>query len=154
MDKSINTKTITKSLVASVSKSVILPQDLRIGNLLTYNGFTVKVSEICSPKPLKDKRYSDKWILELFDGAGLISCTIDEVLPIELTNEWLEKLGFKYDEKEHNYYWKHSHWLRIQKFPKEGGITLIDGKQHRFLDFIHEIQNVFDVLIRSEVTVC
>jgi hypothetical protein len=145
---------MSQSCKNAVSKSVILPTDLRIGNLLFYNGFIVKVSEICSPKPLRDKRYSDKWILELFDGAGLITCTIDEVSPIDFTYEWLEKLGFKYDETPHNYHWKHSHWLRIQKFPGNGGIILIDGKQNRFLDFIHEVQNVFDILISSELTVC
>ena len=43
MKQSLNSKTIPESLVASVSGSVILPQDLRVNNTLLIDGIPQKV---------------------------------------------------------------------------------------------------------------
>lgn len=44
-------------------------KDLRIGDLVKYNEMYLPVSSIKSPKPLEVERYTDKWLIELFDGA-------------------------------------------------------------------------------------
>ena len=69
-------------------------KELRIRNLIEYNNQDWIISGIASPKPLKDKRFSDKWIVELYDG-GLISVALDDCNPIPLTEEWLINFGFK-----------------------------------------------------------
>lgn len=68
--------------------------EFRIGNLIRYNKYVMSISEICSPKPLEDKRYDGKYIIELFDGAGLLSCLLEEIEPIPLTEGWILKFGF------------------------------------------------------------
>lgn len=98
MENNVKVQDETQSLQSCVSVSVT---DLRIGNLVEYNGIIMKISEICSPKPLKDKRYSDKYIIELFDGAGLLNCTLDEIKLIVISHKWLLKSGFIYDENWH-----------------------------------------------------
>lgn len=77
---------------------MIRAEELRIDNLVEYNGIICKVSEIRSPKPFEDERFSGKFIIELFDGAGLITCTIDDINPIMLSEEKL--LEFNFEKKE------------------------------------------------------
>lgn len=64
--------------------------ELRIGNLVSQNNFFGYVYSIESAEPRKEKRFSDKVIVTLFDN-GLTAVTIDEVEPIPLT-EWIEKI--------------------------------------------------------------
>lgn len=68
---------------------------LRLGNLVSYNGIFCSINGINSPTPMKDKRYSDKYIVELFDGSGLISATIDDIHEIQLSEEVLLAAEFK-----------------------------------------------------------
>lgn len=82
--------------------SNIDPKGLRIGNIVKYNGLYWKVSEILSPKLRKDKRFSDKYIVELFDGSGLISVPISEIYPATLTEEILLKTGFEKEWTDYN----------------------------------------------------
>jgi len=135
---------------------MITENELRIGNLVMYNGMTMRISEICSPKPMKDKRYSDKYIIELFDGAGLISCAIDEIHSIPLTEEWLLKFGFKK--------LKHSNeWYVIMIYGTElsvhlSGYEICFGNGQNYIkgDFkhIHKIQNLYFALTNKELTSC
>lgn len=76
--------------------SQLKPQDLRIENYVNYNQMNLPIYGIRSPKPLKDKRFADKWLIELFDGASTIDCTIDDIHPIPITEEILLMAGFKH----------------------------------------------------------
>lgn len=69
-------------------------QELRIGNIVEYNGMYLHVSEIYSPKPRKPKKFDGVECLELLCD-GLITVTVDEVNPIPLAKEILLKCGFE-----------------------------------------------------------
>lgn len=73
---------------------MIEAKQLNEGNSVLYNGAVMKVSEKRSPKPLKDEKYSEKYVIELFDGAGLINCTLEEIEPIPITEDVLLEFGF------------------------------------------------------------
>lgn len=120
--------------------------EFRIGNLVIYNGIVMKISEISSPKPLKDKRYSDKYIFELFDGAGLLNCTIDEISPIPLTEEWFLNFGFEETEDV----------FRLGTFfltkSKQGNRYLYQAHKNRFVVMhVHQLQNLYFALYEEEL---
>src|SRR5690606_36455675 len=77
--------------------------ELRIGSFVEYNGMTLRVSEIYSPKPRQPKEFSDVECVELHCD-GFIAATIHEINPIELTEEILVKCGFKKEDVVWDYY--------------------------------------------------
>lgn len=117
-------------------------QDLRIGNLVKRT----------------NKLTKEKLIIELtascildISANGEMSSFIYE--PINLTEKQVIDFGFKNTDDYYEYYrYKHSHWLKVQVFPDGKGILLIDNKQHRFIDYVHELQNAFHILIKEELT--
>lgn len=70
-------------------------EELRIGNLVEYNGVICSVYSIESPLPRREERFNEKAVITLSHG-GLITATIDEIKPIELTEKWLKDFGFRY----------------------------------------------------------
>lgn len=127
--------------------SIMEVKEFRIGNLVIYNGMIMRISEICSPKPLKDKRYSDKYIIELFDGAGLISCTLDDIEPIAITEEYLLKFGYwKLDYKDSHFVIKgHVIWKCNDLFMCE--------KNGIILKHVHQHQNLYFALTQTELII-
>lgn len=109
-------------------------------NLLLYKNNIVKVLEI----------YSTSLLVFDSENKNLFKVDIEDVSPIGFSYEWLKILGLKYDKDDHNYHFKHYHWLRIQKFPDDSGMLLIDGKQYKMLEYVHEVQNVAEVLMNTE----
>jgi len=67
---------------------------LHYGNYVRYNGTIMMVIDTSSPTPMKDERYSDKWLVGLFDGGGLLTVPEEDVKPIVLTEDWLDKFDF------------------------------------------------------------
>jgi hypothetical protein len=111
-------------------------------NLFLYKNNIVKVLEI----------YSTSLLVFDFDSESVIKVDIEDISPIGFSYEWLRLLGLKYDKDEHNYHFKHYHWLRIQKFPDDSGMLLIGGTQYKMLEYVHEVQNVAEVLMNAEYT--
>ena len=68
-------------------------EELRVGNLVEYNGMQWVVLSIIYPSP-RDDKYSGKWLLELSNG-GIITVPLEECMPIPLTEEWLEKTNLE-----------------------------------------------------------
>jgi len=137
------------------------PEEIRVGNLVDYNGIISKVSEICSPKPLKDKRYSDKWIIELFDGAGLLTCDIMELKPIILTEEILLKCGFEKDDTgvgifEQDYHeWYQKELLVIGMLCQSSDkLYLFDENTDTLrVMYLHQLQNLYYCLCGEELKI-
>lgn len=69
-------------------------KSLMIGNLIEYNSIYCKIESILSPRPVKDQKFDNKYIIDLWDGGGLISSILESIYPIPLTPEILEKCGF------------------------------------------------------------
>jgi hypothetical protein len=132
---------------------VIEAKQLNEGNSVLYNGAVMKVSEKRSPKPLKDEKYSEKYVIELFDGAGLINCTLEEIEPIPITEDvllCLEKIEKKADG------------LFFLKLPFNYEIKIIEGKKgYAFwvqntlisasIDHLHQLQNLYFTLTNQEL---
>lgn len=123
--------------------------ELRIGNLVEYNGVIWNVSEIRSPKPLKYKRYSDKHVIELFDGAGLISVPIENVNPIKSTEEWLIKFEFEKEEKIQFYQGYNKGNFHVFE---DDGCFYYCADWWIKLKYIHLLQNIFFTLTEKELT--
>lgn len=132
---------------------MIESKELNEDNFVIYNGVIMKVLEKRSPKPLKDKKYSDKYIVELFDGAGLINCTLDEIEPIPITEEVL--LCFEKIEKR-------AEGLFVLKLFFDYEIRIIEGKKgYTFwvqntmisasIDHLHQLQNLYFALTNQEL---
>lgn len=71
---------------------MIRPEELRIGNYVKYNGMVLSVIGINHPVPCEDKRYRDKWVIDLLCD-GIITSTLDEIEPLKLTEELVIKFG-------------------------------------------------------------
>jgi len=132
---------------------MIEAKELNEGNFVIYNGVMMKVSEKRSPKPLADKKYSDKYIIELFDGSGLIDCTLNEIEPIPLTEYILLELE-KIEKKADG--------LFILKLHFNYEIRIIEGKKgYTFwvqntmisasIDHLHQLQNLYFTLTNEEL---
>ena len=132
-------------------------QDLRTGNLVEYNGMYLPISSIKSPKPLNDEIYADKWLVELFDGASWIDCTIEEIKPIELTEDWLLKIGFEIEEihaglSEADF----GHNPITQDFIltiKNTGSGWFYRNGYFKIEFVHQLQNIYHALAGEELTI-
>jgi len=130
--------------------------ELRIGNLVSQNGFFGYVYSIESALPRQEKRFSDKDLVTLFDN-GITTVPIDEIKPIPLTEEWLLKFGFN---------------KILGKFvinPNSGYnvcVAIIDNKWYLFNDdcnaecniickveTIHRLQNLFFDIWNFELTI-
>ena len=136
--------------------------DLRIGNLVEYNGMYLPVSSIKSPKPLKDERFANKWLIELFDGASWIDCTIEEIKPIELTEDWILKMGFEKKSWfsqgiviECVYYEMNGVIVYLIKSGFEIEIKHNDDQFNllRVWKYLHELQNIFKIFTGEELTI-
>lgn len=129
--------------------------ELRIDNLVLYNGIVMKISEICSPKPLKDKKYSDKYIIELFDGAGLINCVIDYINSVPITEEWLFKFGFEKIE-DTSWYCEYridkKNIVSFDKDDKEYSYFNLSSRLCR-LQYVHQLQNLYFALTQEELKI-
>ena len=71
-------------------------EELRIGNYVMYNDIIVSVYGIIPPAPLKDKRYSDKWLIEVFEGASTITARLEDISPIDFNADWLKRFSFDF----------------------------------------------------------
>jgi hypothetical protein len=153
---------VSLSITNIKNNNMIDPKELRIGNLVEYNGMFWKVSEILSPKPLNDKRFADKYVVELFDGAGLISVPIDDTEPILITEEILLKAGFKQNQMDNDEFY-YSYDLKDYVYCD---LSLISGDKNGYLEvtlfpyeswfrykYVHQIQNIYQCLCGKELEI-
>jgi hypothetical protein len=123
--------------------------ELRIGNLVSQNGFYGYVYSIESAEPRNDIRFSDKDIITLFDN-GMTYVPIDEIEPIPLTEEWLIKFGFN---KVCSMYIRISDINEMEFF--DNIITFKDWfcKLEKKIQYVHQLQNLYFALTNTELTI-
>ena len=68
--------------------------ELMIGNAVQYNGHLFGITDISSAWPRVNDRYNNKPLVTIFDG-GIFTVGLDEISPIPITEEFLERNGFK-----------------------------------------------------------
>jgi hypothetical protein len=166
MEKSINSKTIPESLVASVSKSVILPQMLRVGNYLCIDNLPSKV-EGFTPNDNSTDFNNKEYFKILFEHPKYKSTyetfSDEKVERIELSIKWLFDLGFEfYEVLSHYRIVINDVWYQIKMTETEGFIFSFtnlnyDEVNHmppKKISFVDELQNLFFFLSDFELTVC
>jgi hypothetical protein len=142
--------------------------ELRIGNLVEHNGSTWRIYSIKGPSPLPDPRYSDKILLDIWNN-GLVTVSLDEVSPIEITGELLESLGFHFDKgkKGNSYYLIHQESTEFNRwvewFNKDKTIKILNvdknildfnlctEEMHHRCIYVHELQNFWYDLFNEEL---
>ena len=72
---------------------MINTSQLQIGSWVMYNGQPNVIESIKSPEPTQD-RFKDKWAIEINPPDSFFVC-LDELEPIPLTTDWLERAGYK-----------------------------------------------------------
>ena len=111
--------------------------------------------------PIKRLVCVDEYLgkVDFLDGEELIVTSINNVLPIPLTGEILEKNGFKKDERNENYYkWN---WYILEdnaSYDMETGIVRIfkasDLTFCHPIGYVHELQNALRLCeVDKEITI-
>lgn len=127
-------------------------EELMIGNLVQYNGFRMTIAGIQPPWPREDPKFDGKHVIDLFDGAGIITAALEEVEPLEITEELLIELGFM---KEKRLFGTDTFW-------NEGiGVSHIIEERWQFKNTfnkmvlichsVHEMQNIFYILSKKKL---
>lgn len=134
-------------------------QDLRIGNLVTQNGFYGYVYSIESAMPRSEKRFSDKEIITLFDN-GITTVPIDEITPIPITEDILLnkcKATYQASGSGGQDEWAGvGHWticgLHFNGTKK--GTELYYGRDwDSKIEFVHQLQNIIKELKKKELII-
>jgi hypothetical protein len=142
-------------------------QDLRLGNIVNYNGQPTTVWGIISPTPRKEKRFDSKYLLEI-NAPDSFLVAIDECKPIPLSKDILLRLGFEKLERKDVFeniilpYWvKNSVLLFYNEGEHNKGSYLLGfgemraGKYMaatiRWIYDVHTLQNAF-ALTGTELT--
>ena len=125
--------------------------ELRIGNYINYGGVSNIILGIISPSPQKIIELSDKYLVEI-NTPDSFYVSVEDISPIPLSKEILEKYGFEYFNLDigctdpADAYWVHKKlpssinnltW-RVQNVPKK-------------LNYLHELQNLFFLYTGEEM---
>lgn len=110
----------------------------------------MKASELRIGNLLYQEQTIDDWEIKSVLAGTIIQCEInpDGFEPIALTEEWLEKFGFKHyvDGETHEMYTPFG-VFEIQKHK-----TLINGNECKHLQYVHQLQNLYFALTGEELT--
>lgn len=129
------------------------PEDLRIKNLFEYDGKIFKVKEIRNYIIVGDR------------GKGDVEFTIKEIKPIELTEEWLLKMGFeRHDNGSVSAQFSYGlnpvthDYLIYLIWIKDSNNWKIEGKPfylngHFEIKTVNQLQNLFFALTGQELTI-
>ena len=131
----------------AVMQSVILPNELRIGSIIS-DIFSESTQPFTITKLLQNKCYYKPGSNAVYD------CKYENLKPIPLTEEWLLKFGFQIDEtyvSEQNPYLdyiKDEVRISMPYYSFEFG----DGAFME-LKYVHQLQNLYFSLTARELTV-
>lgn len=129
-------------------------QNLLKGNLVygagKFEGVALEVLEI-----------SDNSVSLGNENGVIQTCSISEIKPIVLNCEWLQRLGFTYNEKPKIYTFSE---FRAQKLlakmmhveNNEAGLLIIDKVNFTFtrIDYVHELQNYVSIKFLQKLDLC
>lgn len=125
----------------------IKSEDLRIGNLL-YFPFHKEVVEVVGLPLLPDGKQG---VQVKTQGAILCEEFFEQFKAIKLTDEWLgEKLKFIRDKSRIQWI---KDGIRICLTPENRFVYPDAAHDYVYIDFVHELQNLFKELTKNELTV-
>jgi hypothetical protein len=123
---------------------MIKASELRIGNLVSQNGFFGYVYSIESALPRQEQRFSDKDLVTLFDN-GITTVQIDEIKPIPLTEKGLINFGFSELEKNSRTFFVNNKF----KLEMSNGGNIYYNKIR--IPYVHSLQNLYFALTGVEL---
>lgn len=128
-------------------------KELRVGNYVKYNGHYLTVIGISPPLPIQTEKFNEKWLIELLDN-GYITATIEEIEPVELTAEIIEKFGMVNRGRGHSIPLIKGNVLSLNLLSKSaimnihGPFGLVTPKHIKYL---HQLQNIYFLLTDKEL---
>jgi hypothetical protein len=127
--------------------------ELRIGNLVSQNGFYGYVYSIESALPRQEKRFSDKDLVTLFDN-GITTAPIDEIKPITLTEEWFLKFKLERTFKDLHGCYNNDKYMFSLVDEYEYDVFIFGHEEDLYLTtikYVHELQNLYFALNDKEL---
>ena len=119
--------------------------ELRIGNLVSS-----KNADAFTVTGIKDRNiYVEGYSTEYGHDIAISLLRINQAFPIELTPEWLERMGF---EKAFNGYWDDKDEFRIYE-DGEGILYLGERIPCNRIKYIHQLQNLYFALTGLEIEI-
>jgi hypothetical protein len=134
-------------------------KELRIGNLIEINEELRKENSpyeplICPYFEVEEiNKDGEVYLYSAKENVGIYS-EIEELKPIPITLELLDKLGFTIENKPNGdieYSYKEYRYSLIYKENYDGYLFCDDDIVLRDLEFIHELQNIYFALIQIEI---
>lgn len=132
--------------------------ELCVGCYVMYNNNTFQVTDISRSWPRVEMRYNNKPTVTIFNG-GILTVGLDEITPLEITEEFLKRNGFELDEKMYEDFEDKYYELKLEKFMitiHEGSNTIgrnwwihIDNEDcctiaSADVQYVHQLQNLFN----------
>lgn len=117
-------------------------QDLRVGNLLTYNNKDFKVLEIHQGK------------IKAQSNKGIVEFNLSELQPVILTEQRLIEWGFTKSEITKGKYYVEDYLeftIEDNDWDNPSLNIFIDGKYITCVEFVHELQNLYYALTNEEL---
>ena len=131
------------------------PQELRIGNLVCYNGEVVKVEQITKNK-IGYHRYKGE--------TRMNYARLQEVEPVPITEEWLTKIGFILPEHKEFYVMcringkdnsirltRYFNLWNAEIFASHPEVVMLEHTI-KGLWFVHDLQNAHQLVTKEELT--
>jgi hypothetical protein len=121
-------------------------RELRIGNFI-------------SDMHASDGGYWKVWELKKETcHYGLFTYKYENLKPIPLTIEWLEKFGFKLRNKEHygtSYYMFLKEWSIRHKIKRGKDLFSLNMYSNyvKYIEYVHQLQNLYFALTGKELTI-
>lgn len=130
------------------------PQDLRIGNIINFNGIALKVGEL-SNKPF------DEWYVVFGpDDPQMRNLKVKGINPEPLSADWLVQFGFEKKESiNFSYYKKIYERSNTKGLIEYSEITVNENCTNVFIndvficrvDSVHQLQNIYHSLTGTEL---
>lgn len=134
--------------------------ELCVGCYVMYNNNTFQVTDISRAWPRVDNQYNNKPTVTIFNG-GIFTVGLDEIAPIEITEEFLCRNGFEFDYELHGVDDSLKFYeLKLDKFTislHEGSNTVgrdwwihIDNEDcctiaSADIQYVHQLQNLLNI---------
>lgn len=122
--------------------------ELRIGNIVEYNGFHLPVYSIIGAFPNEDCRYNDKAQVDLVCD-GFVTVNEDEIDPIPITPEILTRCEFKRDK-----YGVYSlNCIHIFFKREESFVSIYNTDSLYNIKNLHQLQNLYYMMYNKDMEV-
>lgn len=126
--------------------------ELRIGNYVEHNG-NWSYRDHSAPKIIQ-------WEESDFYALGESTIFLEDIKPIQLTEEWLLKFGFEKNKSNKNRFIHYISGFEIERQGSKFAYAVWGGEDAPFLtqffghhNYVHQLQNLYFALTGEELTI-